>query len=204
MNTDLLTALRLVAGRGAWSGANMTLSVVDRQTLKLSIVLPGAQMVVPGELFALECRAQVTAELATDVRLLRVVLDDGGPTSACLPTALALDSAAQFALDALCGDQTIADLIAGRDLSLDDISPSPTRGSVSVRLSNRADQAVDVMLEIYDVAGERQLVLPVTIAAHARGQSIAVALNGSEGIRYITVRMPSGRVVGTRSVVLQK
>jgi hypothetical protein len=204
MNTDLLTALRLVAGRGAWSGANMTLSVVDRQTLKLSIVLPGAQMVVPGELFALECRAQVTAELATDVRLLRVVLDDGGATSACLPTALALDSAAQFALDALCGDQTIADLIAGRDLSLDDISPSPTRGSVSVRLSNRADQAVDVMLEIYDVTGERQLALPVTIAAHAHSQSIAVALIGSEGIRYITVRMPSGRVVGTRSVVLQK
>jgi hypothetical protein len=203
MNTDLLSTMGVVAGSGAWSDATISTTVIARQSLRLSVQLPNGRLVAPGELFTLHCRAYVTSDLTTSARIRQATLSDGSGNMRCFPTSLALDSAAQFALDAQCGDVTISKVLAGQDISLDNITPNPTTHStIEVSIGNHTNSDVTAILDVFNVRGEREQSIPITLSANDARHGVSITLTNGEGIRYIRLRMPSGRVIATRSVVV--
>jgi hypothetical protein len=206
MNTDLLTPVGLVPGRGSWSGATISGLKNFGDSCRMTLTLSSAQTINAGELFALDCHSFVASRLTTGITLQRVTLNGSGSiNSACLPTTLAVDSIAQFVLDRQCGDSTISSAMALGMIVISSITPNPTTGDASVVVSNATCSAVDVVLDVYDAAGARESEWPVHVdAAHER--TLHVTLTGAAGVRYFRLRVPSQHdaVSPARAVILQK
>jgi len=199
LNTDLLTPLRIVSGKGSFGSANVQKFNVTQDSLDIRLALPNDIDLTIGEICEIECNPYVASKLYTPITMGHVRFDNVSGNTQCF-SAQAVDSVASFALDRDCSDTTLAQFLGFNTITLDRIAPNPTHGEVTLDFRVARGYRNDAVLEVYDVMGNKLRAVPLVFSGGEGIQSFTLELRGNDasntteaGIRYLRIRTIAGR-----------
>lgn len=202
MNSDLLTPVGIVAGRGAFGSASVrTLDLFGPDSARITLDLSSPMTVAPGELVVLRCHTFIATRLVTTIRVADAYFEEARTRAECVPTSRS-DSSAYFTLDLECGDETISQTMATGQVMIERLSPNPTHGTLHVRVRNSATEATNGTIEVIDEDGATLSATTFAIAAQS-AHDVTLQVTGHEGARFIRIRTPD-RISPMWRVVLQK